>query len=73
MVRTATGIRVIRLIDRMSRPMSLLRVGSPEPEKVMTSIFGPEATAALIWARISRGGKNLRRRTVVFPVEPSWQ
>ena len=32
LVMTATGTEVIFLIPRMTSPMALLRVGSPEPE-----------------------------------------
>ena len=35
LVRTATGMSVIFLMPRMSPPIDRLRVGSPEPEKVM--------------------------------------
>ena len=45
LVRTTTGIRVIFLISRMRRPRSLLRVGSPEPEKVTASILCPDPRA----------------------------
>jgi hypothetical protein len=44
---TATGMAVMFLISAMIRPRSLLRVGSPEPEKVMMSIVAFESRASL--------------------------
>ena len=64
---------VIRRMPAMMRPRPEWRVGSPEPENVIASTGFFLANAFLIWPRMVSTGTNSRRRTVVFPLDPSWQ
>ncbi len=73
LVRTTTGIEVMPLMPRMIRPIPEWSVGSPEPEKVMASIFRPLPSAARISARTFSTGTYSRCRTTVRGTEPSWQ
>jgi len=62
---------VIFLISLMSFPMAVFKVGSPEPEKVMQSIFSPEEIFFRIWEMISDEEKYAFLLTDFLGVRPS--